>query len=382
MGTFTERNFEVSLSFGNIRDEDDFFDVTLAADTLNGSIEALRAHKLILSAASPVLRSLLREQSRLSGSSQGMPLMLYLRDISARGLGHVLDFLYRGSISLAEEELEDFLAVSESLQVSFMERFSHGPTKRALTPSNIKMVKKARFDPQTEQGLLESGQTSLVDYFSVDTTIKTDLEISQSDEELHEEDISPDLYEENMDSEDSKEKTVDETTVQPDVKLEIKHDNAKNIRDPDRERGKRNVKEYLVAEILEGKKRGSKSYMIRNKLVLQDIIYKNTILASCHKKHKGCRGRAKLCKDTLMVLYETAHTCNTDETDIAILNLENKMKNRAENETSLSLRQIFDEVSSENPEVAARISFPRIEAVMSKRRTRARKAQIPGERLN
>ena len=375
MGTFTERNFEVSLSFGNIRDEDDFFDVTLAADTLNGSIEALRAHKLILSAASPVLRSLLREQSRLSGSSQGMPLMLYLRGISARGLGHVLDFLYRGSISLAEEELEDFLAVSESLQVSFMERFRHGPTKRALTPSNIKKVKKARFVPKTEQGRLESGPPNLVDDFSVETTIKTDLGISQSDEELHEEDMDPDLYEDNIDPEDAKEKSVDEPTVQPDV-FDIKHDYAKNVRDPDRERGKHNVKEYLVAEILEGKKRGSKSYMIRNKLVLQDIIYKNTILASCHKKHKGCRGRAKLCKDTLMVLYETAHTCNTDETDIAILNLENKMKNRAERETSLSLRQIFDEVSSENPEVAARISFPRIEAVMSKRRTRARKAQV------
>ena len=73
MGTFTtERNFEFNLSFCNIRDEDDFFDVTLAADATNGSIEALRAHKLILSAASPVLRSLLREQSRLSGSSQGI----------------------------------------------------------------------------------------------------------------------------------------------------------------------------------------------------------------------------------------------------------------------------------------------------------------------
>ena len=72
MGSFTtERNFEFNLSFGNFRDEDDFFDVTLAADAANGSIEALRAHKLILSASSPVLRSLLKEQSRLSGSSQG-----------------------------------------------------------------------------------------------------------------------------------------------------------------------------------------------------------------------------------------------------------------------------------------------------------------------
>ena len=224
MGTFTERNFEVSLSFGNIRDEDDFFDVTLAADALHGSIEALRAHKLILSAASPVLRSLLREQSRLSGSFQGMPLMLYLSGISARGLGHVLDFLYRGSISLAEEELEDFLAVSESLQVSFMERFRHGPTKRALTPSGIKEVKKARFFPQTEQGLLESGPPNIVDDFPVETTIKTDLGISQSDEELHEEDMNPDLNEENIDQEDSKEKSVDETTVQPDVKFDIKYD--------------------------------------------------------------------------------------------------------------------------------------------------------------
>ena len=72
MGTFNERNFEVNLSFSNFHNQGDFFDVTLAADDTNGSIEALRAHKLILSASSPVLRSLLREQSRLSGSSQGL----------------------------------------------------------------------------------------------------------------------------------------------------------------------------------------------------------------------------------------------------------------------------------------------------------------------
>ena len=67
METFTDnvrKSFEINLSFGNFRDEEDFFDVTLAADSSNGSIEALRAHKLILSACSPVLRSLLKEQSR------------------------------------------------------------------------------------------------------------------------------------------------------------------------------------------------------------------------------------------------------------------------------------------------------------------------------
>ena len=60
--------------------------------------------------------------------------------------------------------------------------------------------------------------------------------------------------------------------MQPDV-FDIKHDYAKNVRDPDRERGKRNVKEYLVAEILEGKQRGSMHYRIRNKVVQQGRIY-------------------------------------------------------------------------------------------------------------
>ena len=69
MGTLSDgddarKTFDIDLSFGDFRDEDDSFDVTLAADSSNGSTEALGAHKLILSAASPVLRSLLKEQSR------------------------------------------------------------------------------------------------------------------------------------------------------------------------------------------------------------------------------------------------------------------------------------------------------------------------------
>ena len=60
-----------------------------------------------------------------------------------------------------------------------------------------------------------------------------------------------------------------------------------------------------------------------------------------------------------------------DQTDVEILHLENKMKNMAE-ETTLGLRRIFDEVSSENPEAAAKISFTRMESAMSKRRHKSR----------
>ena len=74
-------------------------------------------YKVILSACSPVLRDLLIKQSALSPHSPFMPIMLYLRGISAKDLGHVLEFIYRGSVNLHQQELDDFLAVAKSLQI-------------------------------------------------------------------------------------------------------------------------------------------------------------------------------------------------------------------------------------------------------------------------
>ena len=133
------KNFEsrMSHSFADIRNHDQFLDVTLAADTADGSVEALRAHKVILSACSPVLRTLLTKQSALSPYSPFMPIMLYLRGISARDLNHVLEFIYKGSVSLAQDELNDFLAVAESLQIPLGEEPPETkpvPTKRFAPP--------------------------------------------------------------------------------------------------------------------------------------------------------------------------------------------------------------------------------------------------------
>ena len=319
--------------------------------------------------------------------SQVTPLMLYLRGISARGLGHVLDFVYSGSISLAEEELEDFLGVSESLQISFVEKSSHGPRKRALLSSNIKKIKKAKFVPQTEDGLTGSDPPNLLDDLPEDLTIKPDVGISQVNEEVHEEDIKSDLYEENIDLEDSNQETLDDSKDDPDFKLDIKdepicicneitcickykNDLAK------KSKSKRNVKEYLVAEVQEGKRKGSVNYLVRNKMLTRICTYKDTILAVCTRRRKGCGGRAILCKDTFMVLNETDHSCSTDETSIAIIHMENKMKNMAERERSLSVRQIFDEVASENPEIAAKIKYQRMEAVLRKRRDRGARLSL------
>ena len=142
----TWNNFEsrLSRSFADIWNQEQFLDVTLAVEAEDGTIEALRAHKVVLSASSPVLRALLEKQSALAPHS---PVMLYLQSISARHLGHILEFIYRGRVSLPKEQLNDFLYVAKSLQIPLEDiegdqpaaRPNPAPAKRAsLLPGEEK----------------------------------------------------------------------------------------------------------------------------------------------------------------------------------------------------------------------------------------------------
>ena len=160
MGAFTgndRKSFDINLSFCDLSEEKDFFDVTLAADSSDGSIQVFQAHKLILSACSPVLRSLLRKQSLLNVHSQVMPVMLYLRGLSARGLNNVLEFVYKGNISLAQDDLNDFLSVGESLQIPLLERPEPALAKRAA------IQKKGEKSKRVKMVLPESDLPSLQD---------------------------------------------------------------------------------------------------------------------------------------------------------------------------------------------------------------------------
>ena len=106
------------------------------------------------------------------------------------------------------------------------------------------------------------------------------------------------------------------------------------------------------------------------------MIHKGYIQSSCINKHKGCRGRAKIDKDSLEVATLSGrHSCDIDATYIGKLILENRMKKMAE-ETSLSLRHIYDEISLDDLDAAAKINWPTIEAAMSKRRMRFKKCSM------
>ena len=95
----------ISTAFRELREDKDFFDVTLACDD-----DQLQAHKVILSACSPFFRTVLKR------NKHEHPL-LYLKGVKYIDLVAVLNFMYHGEVNVAQEELNSFLAVAEELKV-------------------------------------------------------------------------------------------------------------------------------------------------------------------------------------------------------------------------------------------------------------------------
>ena len=148
----------VNSAFGNLREDKDFSDVTLACE--DG--QQVEAHKVILAASSPFFQKLLRQ------NKHPHPL-IYMRGIKSDDLLAIVDFLYSGEANVYQENLDSFLAIAEELQlrglmgksdidqranaVADLETLSIEPK---LDPSSVKIAKepndtKKRLSPQNAE---------------------------------------------------------------------------------------------------------------------------------------------------------------------------------------------------------------------------------------
>merc|ERR1711944_363288 len=127
----------ISVAFRELRDDKDFFDVTLACDD-----EQIQAHKVILSACSPFFRNILRK------NPHAHPL-LYLRGVKYSDLQSVLNFMFHGEVNVAQEELNSFLAVAEELRVKGLTQNTQERSKQEHTEQKAKMPtpRRAREPP-------------------------------------------------------------------------------------------------------------------------------------------------------------------------------------------------------------------------------------------
>ena len=92
--------------FKDLGEEGHFADVTLVSDD---QVQT-KAHKVVLSACSPVLKTL------LVNNPHSHPL-LYLRGIKQTELQAILKFMYFGETQIFENRINDFVSVAKDLEV-------------------------------------------------------------------------------------------------------------------------------------------------------------------------------------------------------------------------------------------------------------------------
>ena len=130
----------ISASFGDLRGDKDFTDVTLVCE--DG--QQVEVHKVVLASSSPFFKELLRK------NSHPHPLV-YMRALKSEDLIAMVDFLYFGEANVFQENLDSFLALAEELQLKGLNNTDNNVNDTCFKPlSDYQEVatKKEKSQPQ------------------------------------------------------------------------------------------------------------------------------------------------------------------------------------------------------------------------------------------
>ena len=118
--------FESNLgnALRDLRDNRDFFDLTLACD----DAQEIQVHRVILSACSTFFRNILR---RLPHHHP----LIYLRGIKLTDLQSLVNFIYHGEVNIAQEDLNSFLMLAEDLKIRGLTQASQTTHRMTATTS-------------------------------------------------------------------------------------------------------------------------------------------------------------------------------------------------------------------------------------------------------
>merc|ERR1712126_563845 len=96
----------ISRSFKKLRQEEDFYDVTLVSD----DHVHISSHKLVLSSSSDFFKTILRKLSHPNP-------MIYLTGVNSKELDDVMDYIYNGEVQIVQEDLKKFLEIGKILKL-------------------------------------------------------------------------------------------------------------------------------------------------------------------------------------------------------------------------------------------------------------------------
>ena len=133
----------IANSFHTLRDDPDFSDVTLVCE----EDRQIEAHRVILSGSSPFFNAVLKR------NNHSHP-MIYMRGLKFKDLTAIVDFIYQGEVSIHQEDLDGFLALSGELQLKGLagadeERIEQKIEKvQSIQTSKQKKKSKILFKPE------------------------------------------------------------------------------------------------------------------------------------------------------------------------------------------------------------------------------------------
>uniref|UniRef100_A0A8D8L9Y5 Longitudinals lacking protein, isoforms A/B/D/L n=1 Tax=Cacopsylla melanoneura TaxID=428564 RepID=A0A8D8L9Y5_9HEMI len=109
--------------FDYLLENETLVDCTLAAEG-----QYLKAHKVVLCACSPYLELL------LSQHNDKHPILIF-KDIKFNELKSMIDYMYKGEVNIAQDQLNHFLKAAESLQIKGLSESEDDATPQTATPT-------------------------------------------------------------------------------------------------------------------------------------------------------------------------------------------------------------------------------------------------------
>ena len=149
----------VEQTFGNMRKDEDFTDVSLACE--DG--QQFEAHKVVLAASGAFFQNILKNNKKAN-------LLIYLGRVKSEYLEAILDFLYVGEATVEKEHLDEFLAAASELKIAGLMSQNTEKDDNILEPT-----------PKTSNSRDENSKTTIPSCLSVSKN-SSEPEIVKSEE--------------------------------------------------------------------------------------------------------------------------------------------------------------------------------------------------------
>ena len=121
------KGFQVNMihSLEELKNDEDFADVTLACDS---NLASVRAHRLVLASCSPYFRRILKEHA--DGGQSGDPPVIILNEVEPDILDALMTYMYHGQVFLGEDRLPRFFRTAVGLEIKGISDMENSVTKQ------------------------------------------------------------------------------------------------------------------------------------------------------------------------------------------------------------------------------------------------------------